>query len=136
MLDNVTETTAEALPARVWQTRQEGYRFVTMTCTDLGDSHDILYHFDRNYSLRHFRLRLPRGECLASISSIFFAAILVENEIKDLFGIEFSGLAIDYKGRFILSDGAPLAPLNKSHAGIGMEIRNLTQAASKKEARS
>lgn len=135
MLNNVIETTTESIPAHVWQARQDGYRFVTMTCTDLGDSHDVLYHFDKAYSLKHFRLKLPRGGILPSISSIFFAAVLVENEMKDLFGIEFSGLAIDYKGRFILSEGAPAAPLNKGHLGIGIDVRDTTSDKAQGETR-
>lgn len=127
MLDNVTEIPIEQLAVAVWKTKQDGYRFVTMTCSDLGDAHDILYHFDKQYALKHLRLRLPRGTALPSISNLFFAAVLVENEIKDLFGVAFTGLAIDYKGRFILSDGAPVAPLNKGHIGIGLEVRDLSR---------
>jgi len=128
MLNNVTEISMDQLSVEVWKVKQDGYRFVTMTCTDLTDAHDILYHFDKQYVLKHLRLRLPRGAALLSISNLFFAAVLVENEIKDLFGIEFTGLAIDYKGRFILSDGAPVAPMNKGHIGIGLEVRDTTRA--------
>lgn len=135
MLTDVTAITTDELTARVWQARQDGYRFVTMTCTDVGDAHDVLYHFDKGYVLKHFRVRLVRGAVLPSISGVFFAAVLVENEMKDLFGVEISGLAIDYKGRFILSEGAPSAPLNKGHIGIGLDIRDKGGAASAGEAR-
>lgn len=134
MLDNVTEITMDQLAVEVWKAKQDGYRFVTMTCCDLTDAHDILYHFDKQYVLKHLRLRLPRGTALLSISNLFFAAVLVENEIKDLFGIDFTGLAIDYKGRFILSDGAPVAPLNKGHIGIGLEVRDTTRTGKAGEA--
>jgi Ni,Fe-hydrogenase III component G len=123
MLTDVKEIEIEHLHKEVWQLKSDGYRFVTMTCTDLGDAHDILYHFDLHYALKHLRLKLPRGVSLPSISSQFFAAVLVENEMKDLFGIEVSGLAVDFKGRFMLSDGAPVAPLNKAPIGIGLDVR-------------
>ena len=71
---------------------------------------------------------------MPSISNLFFAAVLVENEIQDLFGIVIKDLAIDFKGRFILSDGAPVAPLNKGHIGIGLEIRDTTRSGATKEA--
>ena len=122
MLTNVTEITLPQLHPEVWSLKNTGHRFVTMTCTDLGEAHDVLYHFDKDYELRHLRLRLPRGEALPSISPLFFAAVVVENEMQDLFGITVSGMAVDYKGRFILSEGAPLAPLNKP-VGIGIDIR-------------
>jgi Ni,Fe-hydrogenase III component G len=123
MLTDVKEIEMEHLHTEVWRLKQDGYRFVTMTCTDLGDAHDILYHFDKHYALKHLRLKLMRGVTLPSISSLFFAAVLVENETKDLFGIDVGGLAIDFKGRFMLSDGAPVAPLNKAPIGIGLDVR-------------
>ncbi|MEI6149091.1 MAG: NADH-quinone oxidoreductase subunit C [bacterium] len=134
MLDNVTEISMDQLAVEVWKAKQDKYRFVTMTCCDLMDAHDILYHFDKQYVLKHLRLRLPKGTALPSISTIFFAAVLVENEIKDLFGIEVTGLTIDYKGRFMLSDGAPVAPMNKAHLGIGLEIRDTTRTGTAGEA--
>jgi Ni,Fe-hydrogenase III component G len=134
MLSNVSEITIDQLAVEVWKAKQDGYRFVTMTCCDLTDAHDILYHFDKNYELKHLRLRLPRGTELPSISNLFFAAVLVENEIQDLFGIVIKDLAIDFKGRFILSDGAPVAPLNKGHIGTGLEIRDTTRSGATKEA--
>lgn len=122
MLTNVKEITIPQLHQEVWSLKTQGYRFVTMTCTDLGEAHDVLYHFDKQYELSHLRFRLPHGETLPSISPIFFAAVIVENEMQDLFGITVSGMAVDYKGRFILSEGAPIAPLNKP-VGIGLDIR-------------
>ena len=116
MLNNVSETALDHISTEVWKLKHDGYRFVTMTCCDRGETHDILYHFDKNYVLENLRLRLPKGQALPSISKIYFAAALVENEIKDLFGIPVQGLAIDFEGRFLLSEGAPAAPFNKAVA--------------------
>lgn len=33
---------------------------------------------------------------------IYFAVVFVENEIKDLFGIEFENFLIDYEGKFMI----------------------------------
>jgi NADH:ubiquinone oxidoreductase subunit C len=119
MLSDLTEVTTGNLLSAVAAKHALGYRFVTMTCTDLGEAHDVLYHFDLNYRLETLRLRLAKGEALQSISKIYFAAVLVENEIKDLFGINVQGLAIDYEGRFLLSEGAPTAPFNQPAAAPG-----------------
>lgn len=113
MLSNAKDVTRESLLSEVAVTIPNGYRFVTITCLDEGDSHEILYHFDKNYELLNLRLRLPRGEKLQSISHIYFAAVLVENELKDLFGIDVEGLVIDFQGRLVLAEQAPQAPLNK-----------------------
>ena len=44
-LDNILEKIA-SMPLR-------GYRFVTMTTVDCGDTFDIYYHFDRKRPVRH-----------------------------------------------------------------------------------
>lgn len=128
MLTHVEEIPVIRLHQAVWDLKRQGYRLVTMTCTDLGDAHDVLYHFDKDYALRHLRVRVPHGESLPSITELFFAAVLVENEIQDLFGLTVTGMVVDYKGRFILSEGAPVAPLNKP-VGVGIDIRAKAPAA-------
>lgn len=128
MLTNVTEIPVTQLHAAVWELKRQGYRLVTLTCTDLGDAHDVLYHFDKQYELQHLRLRIPHGDTLPSITELFFSAVLVENEIQDLFGLTVNGMVVDFKGRFLLSEGAPLAPLNK-RVGMGVDIRAKAPAA-------
>lgn len=129
MLNNVNEITIDQIATEVWKMKQDGYRFVTMTCCDRGEAHDILYHFDKEYQLKHLRVKLPKGTQLPSVSAIFFAALLVENEMKDLLGVAVSGLAIDFQGHFMLAEGAPKTPLNKSVPGIGIEIQDKTPAS-------
>jgi ech hydrogenase subunit D len=121
-----TEVTLENLMGRTAQLRQQGYRFVTLTCLDTGNGHDILYHFDKKYQLEHLRLHLAPGQTLPSICSLFPAAMLVENEIKDHFGIVISGLSIDFQGRLVLTEDAPRAPMNKR---CGMDIDARVPAA-------
>jgi ech hydrogenase subunit D len=110
-LKDVTEVTREHLLSEVAARLPLGYRFVTMTCIDLGDAHELIYHFDKDMALDHLRLRLPKGEAAPSISPVYAAAALAENEIQDFFNLTFSGLILDYEGRFLLSANAPTAPL-------------------------
>ncbi|MEI6564289.1 MAG: NADH-quinone oxidoreductase subunit C [bacterium] len=128
MLNNVSEIALDHISTEVWKLKQDGYRFVTMTCCDRGESHDILYHFDKNYQLKHLRVTLPKGTALPSISSIFFAALLVENEMKDLLGVVVNGMAIDFQGHFMIAEGCPTTPLNKSIPGIGIQVQTQTPA--------
>lgn len=114
-----TDVTLENLMGQSAQLRQQGYRFVTLSCVHTGNGHDILYHFDKNYKMEHFRLHLPDGGTLPSICSLYPAAMIVENEIKDHFGIAVSGLSIDFQGRLVLTEDAPRAPMNKR---CGMDI--------------
>jgi ech hydrogenase subunit D len=97
MLKELLPVGIDTLLGETAAVKMAGYRFVTLTCTALDENHfDILYHFDRALELKHLRLTLAAGTAVPSISPIYFAAFLVENEIQDLFGIRFTGLAIDY----------------------------------------
>jgi ech hydrogenase subunit D len=96
------------------QKKAEGYRFVTMTCTALDqETVDILYHFDKDYKLEHLRLTVARHMPLPSISDVYFAAFLVENELQDLFGLRFRGLALDYNQTLYLDQEVAMAPFCK-----------------------
>ncbi len=105
MLEHVIAVSLETVVGEAAKIKIEGYRFVTMSCTELdGDSVDILYHFDKNLELKHFRLTVGKEGVVPSISPVYFAAFLVENEIQDLFGVRFSGLAVDYERTFYLDE--------------------------------
>ena len=112
MLENVISVTPEALLDEAAKIRFAGYKLVTLSCVELDASTvDILYHFDREFQLRHFRVSTPRNTVIPSISPIFPAAFLVENEIQDLFNIAFSDLSIDFKRTLFLENGTKLGPL-------------------------
>jgi len=89
----------------------QGYRLVTITTVDCGDHFDIFYHFDRNYELHNLCLALPKGTALPSITPVCSCAFAVENELQDLFGIQVTGLALDFNKHFILNEDAPEKPL-------------------------
>jgi ech hydrogenase subunit D len=92
----------------------EGYRLVTLSCIERDANQvDILYHFDKDYHLKHLRLTVPKDVPVPSISPVYFAAFLVENEIQDLFGIRFQGLAIDYDRTLYLAEDVRTAPFCK-----------------------
>lgn len=87
--------------------KAQGYRLVTLTCVELGENTvDLLYHFGRDLDLIHLRMTTPKDELIPSISPVYFSAFMVENEISDLFGLHFQGLAIDYDRTFYLEEEA------------------------------
>ncbi len=88
------------VPARAEGLRAEGYRMVQM-CGITGEgSTELLYSFDRDHSLLNLRVRVLFGTAVGSITPTYWAAFVYENEIHDLFGVEFSDSRLDYKGNF------------------------------------
>ncbi len=84
--------------------KAEGKRFVTISCVELeSDDCDLIYHFDQDLELENLRCTVPRNEPVPSISGVYLAAFLVENEIQDQFGLRFEGLVLDF-GRSLYLD--------------------------------
>ncbi len=116
-IPDVEHISLDELLPRVQQFAAEGARLITLTCCDMGGSFEVLYHFDQALRMRHLSVNAPAGSKLPSISSVYLCAFLVENEIRDLFGLEVEGVAIDFKGRLVLTGDAPASPLLKQRAG-------------------
>jgi ech hydrogenase subunit D len=111
MREEITTVSAEALVGEVAKLKVLGYRLVTLSCTELDASTvDILYHFDKDLGLKHLRLTAPKTDAVPSISPVYFAALLVENEIQDFFGLRFEGLVVDYRGMLYLEEEALKTP--------------------------
>ena len=105
---------ADNIVEEVNKIKSEGYRFVTMTCVEINDAAlTLFYHFDKNLELKHFQMTISRDSSLPSISSVFFAAFLVENEIQDLFGIQFTDLAVNYSRTLYFEGKDAFIPFSK-----------------------
>ena len=114
MIGQVISVSPENVVGETAKMKVEGYRFVTLSCVELDETTvDILYHFDREFQLKHLRLTVPKDAPVPSISPVYFAAFLVENEIQDLFGIRFQGLAIDYDRTLYLDEDVKKTPFCK-----------------------
>lgn len=114
MLGEVIPVSLDDVVEKVAKKKVEGCRFVTMTCTELDENTvEILYHFDRDLRLINFRLAVVRDASVPSISPVYFAAFLVENEIQDLFDIRFTGLVLDYERTLYLEEEVKSTPFCK-----------------------
>lgn len=93
------------LRTQVGRLSAEGYRLVQISCTEEQDHFLIDYAFDKDYRFLSLRVETAStSPVLPSISPIYFAAFLYENELHDLFGITFDGLVLDYGGKFYRID--------------------------------
>jgi ech hydrogenase subunit D len=111
--------TTERLMPEIQALLKDGWRLVQIGVTVVGDTFEVNYSFDKDRHFRNLRLTVSSVNArLPSISGVYFCAFLYENEIHDLFGISFDGLALDFKGNFyktakkfpFANAGAPAAP--------------------------
>lgn len=86
---------------RVSSLRKLGYRLVQINATTLAEHLELTYSFDLDSALVNLRLQVPRETArVPSISSIYWAAFIYENEMHDLFKLDVDGMAVDFGGKF------------------------------------
>ena len=106
------DITLDTLKDEVQKLLDDGWRLVTLSAVDLKDEgQQILYHFDKDFAEVNLRLAFSKGTVIPSISGIYFMAVLVENEIQDMYDITFSDLPLDYSGTFYLEGEVVKGPL-------------------------
>jgi ech hydrogenase subunit D len=95
-----TITPSELLP-KIRKFKEEGYRFV-QACgiTGKNGAATVMYSFDKDYYLYNVKVPVADGESLESITGSYWNAFIYENEVHDLFGIDFLHSALDYGGNF------------------------------------
>lgn len=91
----------EELLNKVQTLSNENYRLAQICCTKNPDHFSLDYSFDKDNQFLDLRLSLSlENPKLPSISGIYLPAFLYENEIHDLFGVQITNIAVDFKGKF------------------------------------
>lgn len=93
--------TAAEVVDRAKQYGKEGFRLIQIHCTKTPSEMFIIYTFEKlNLTAESIKMDVQVGDTVPSISGVFFGAFLYENEIHDLYGVNFSDMAVDFKGTF------------------------------------
>lgn len=111
--DNTPDVAPDNIISQTRVLKDEGFRFVTMSSADLGESICVIYHLDKDLELVNLKVEVPKGKKAPSISSVYPSAFLVENEIAEHFGVEFDGLPLDFQGMLYLDEEVQRTPFCK-----------------------
>ncbi|HUH64797.1 MAG TPA: NADH-quinone oxidoreductase subunit C [Syntrophales bacterium] len=116
-MENIKDIKKEELLAEGKKFLDQGGKFVTAVCSDLDDNLEVTYFFSENSgtSMNGLRYKVGKDEEVESFSGITLSTVLIENEMKELFGLKVKGLAIDYGGHLLLAQDSPVTPLLKKH---------------------
>lgn len=116
--------------------KADGWRYVQMLAVNNEDSVDVVYSYMKDGLLDNAVVEaLPRDARLASITDVYLEAFVCENEIHDLFGIPFDGLAIDFLGNFYrLSTEVPMTIISPEKLAEQEKQRKLAEKKAKAEA--
>lgn len=110
---------------KVYDMDRDGYRLVAITCTTTAVGFEISYSFDRDYDFVTLRLEIPPEQEITSISGVYHAAFIYENELKDLFGVNIRHIDLDYNGNFYkLAVKTPYHP-QQPEKGQEMDVKTV-----------
>ena len=92
-----------------------GGKFVSAVCNDLDPELEVTYFFssNRGTNMTGLRYTVAKGEEVPSLSGVTLSTVLIENEMKELFGLKVKGIAIDYGGNMLLAHDSPVTPMLK-----------------------
>jgi NADPH-dependent glutamate synthase beta subunit-like oxidoreductase/ActR/RegA family two-component response regulator len=130
-LENERTVSKSELITEVQKMLAQDYRFGTASCLDLGDRFEIIYHFEDGLDLVNVRVHVGKNDSLPSISNIYLSASLIENEMKELFGINIVGSTIDFHGGMLHGQESPKATMFRAIPIVIMPPERLVARCSK-----
>jgi ech hydrogenase subunit D len=127
---------SQAFLDRVGAYQRDGWRLAIINTTSIlptegleGGAFDVSWSFAKDSRLEHLRERVLPGEEVPSISAHFGAAFLYENEMRELFGVNVTGIALDLKGQ--LYKTATIVPFSPSAIRARLEALGKDSAGKK-----
>jgi ech hydrogenase subunit D len=115
-MENIKEINKDDIVSEGKKLLDAGAKFVTAVCSDLDEKLEVTYLFSSKSGteLTCLRYKIGKDEEVASLSGTTLATVLIENEMKELFGLKIKDLAIDYGGHLLLAQDSPTTPLLKA----------------------
>jgi ech hydrogenase subunit D len=122
----------DAFLARVRDYHEAGWRLAIINVTTVMPNaapetpgvFEIAWGFVKDGKLETIREQIVAGDQVPSISEFFGAAFLYENEIRELFGIDVTGIGMDLRGQ--LYKTATRVPF--SHGAVKARLAALAAA--------
>jgi ech hydrogenase subunit D len=79
--------------------RSAGWRIVQILCVSSAEGCELSYSFGLALAMKSLRFRVAPEAAVPSITALFPAAFLYENEIRDLFGVHIERIGADWMGK-------------------------------------
>ncbi|MBN1682876.1 FAD-dependent oxidoreductase [Candidatus Bathyarchaeota archaeon] len=106
-IDNINISTKDLL-IKLNELKNQNARFLTITTLDHGDAVELIYNFEIGIDVLNIHLRILKKDLIPSITSVFPAAFIAENEVQDHFKVQFSGINIDLGGKLVIPENSPM----------------------------
>ena len=96
MGNNIYKIAKEDLLSVIMEKKNDLWRIVQICCSYVDGIYEVSYSFAKDLEIVHYRLDVPKGTGVPSISRVYKSAILYENEMRELFGLDVEHIKVDY----------------------------------------
>lgn len=93
---NIIEISAEELLTTAMKKKREQYRLAQICSVYKEEKYELFYSFAKDYELVNYKVIVEEKQQVPSITTVYEAAFLYENEIKELFGVNIDFISLDY----------------------------------------
>ena len=130
-----TTITLQELPELSNQRKADGWRFVQLLAVNTDAGIDLIYSFMKDGLLVNSEIKgVTKDQTVPSITNNFLAAVVFENEVHDLFGVNIEGIAIDFGGNFYaLAQKEPMTIISPEQKAAREKARKIAEAKAAKE---
>ncbi|MDR0983813.1 MAG: NADH-quinone oxidoreductase subunit C [Ruminococcus sp.] len=95
---NLLKTEITELLDETDRMKKEGQRLIAISAASVDDKTELSYSFDKDGENTTLRLSLDKDTEIPSITTLYPYAFLYENEIKELFKANVTGINLDFGG--------------------------------------
>ena len=115
--------------------KADGVRYVQTLAVNTEAGVDLVYTFMKDSMIENLKIvAVGKDDVVPSITGDFLAAFVWENEIHDLFGINFEGIAIDFAGTFYdLAMKEPMTVISPAQLAAREKAAKIAAAKAAKE---
>lgn len=79
--------------------QRSGYRLAQICATAFEGYNEVIYSFALDYTFENYKIIVPIESEINTISDFFPSAMLFENEMKELFGVQIKSINPDYQDK-------------------------------------
>lgn len=97
-IHDIEEVGVDTLVKEVDSLLLDGWRLVQIFGVSSRDGYELDYTFGGGYAMKTLRLLVGAKDPVPSITSYYPAAVLYENEIRELFGVRIERIHPDWRG--------------------------------------
>lgn len=91
--------------------KADGWRLAQICSAYVDGKYELSYSFAKDYDLINYRVVVEKEQEVPSITPVFRAAFLYENEMKELFGVNMEYISLDYQNKlYRINEETPFIP--------------------------